>query len=45
MKEQFINTVVRRMEPELEVSQLRRLKIVLTMSLSNLKVEEGCSDL
>lgn len=32
LKEQFINAVVRNMEPELEAKQLRKLKIVLTIT-------------
>lgn len=45
MKEQFINAVIRNMEPELEVSQLRKLKIVLTINLNNLSVEKESRDL
>lgn len=45
MKEQFINAVVRNMEPELEVSQLKKLKIVLTINLKHLSVEKESRDL
>lgn len=44
MKEQFINAVVRNMEPELEAKQLRKLKIVLTINLEKLRLEEECRD-
>lgn len=44
LKEQFINAVVRNMEPELEVKQLRKLKIVLTINLEKLRLEEECRD-
>lgn len=44
MKEQFINAVVRNMEPELEAKQLRKLKIVLTINLEKLRIEEECRD-
>jgi hypothetical protein len=44
MKEQFINAVVRNMEPELEAKQLRKLKIVLTINLEKIRVEEECRD-
>ena len=33
MKEQLINSVIRNMEPELEVNQLKKLKIVLTINI------------
>lgn len=45
MKEQLINAVIRNMEPELEVSQLRKLKIVLTINLNHLSVEKESRDL
>lgn len=45
MKEQFINSVIRNMEPELEVSQLKKLKIVLTINLNNVSVEKESRDL
>ena len=44
LKEQFINAVVRNMEPELEAKQLRKLKIVLTINLEKLRLEEECRD-
>lgn len=44
MKEQFINAVVRNMEPDLEAKQLRKLKIVLTINLEKLRLEEECRD-
>lgn len=44
MKEQFINAVVRNMEPELGAKQLRKLKIVLTINLEKLRLEEECRD-
>lgn len=44
LKEQFINAVVRNMEPELEAKQLRKLKIVLTINLEKIRVEEECRD-
>lgn len=44
LKEQFINAVVRNMEPELEAKQLRILKIVLTINLEKLRLEEECRD-
>lgn len=45
LKEQFINAVIRNMEPELEVSQLKKLKIVLTINLNHLSVEKESRDL
>lgn len=45
LKEQFINAVVRNMEPELEASQLKKLKIVLTINLNHLSVEKESRDL
>ncbi|OTO77293.1 MULTISPECIES: tyrosine-type recombinase/integrase [unclassified Enterococcus] len=45
MKEQFINSVIRNMEPELEVNQLKKLKIVLTINLNNVSVEKESRDL
>lgn len=44
LKEQFINAVVRNMESELEAKQLRKLKIVLTINLEKLRLEEECRD-
>ncbi|MGM0337671.1 tyrosine-type recombinase/integrase [Enterococcus sp. AZ007] len=41
VKDQFINAVVSHMEPELEVSQLRRLKLILTMDISKYRIEES----
>lgn len=37
----LINNVVRHMESELEVKQLQRLKIILTMDLSKFQIEEA----
>ncbi|MGO3792072.1 MAG: tyrosine-type recombinase/integrase [Enterococcus gilvus] len=45
MKEQFINSVIRNMEPELEVNQLKKLKIVLTINLNHIRVEKENTDL
>lgn len=45
MKEQFINAVVRNMEPELEAKELRKLKIVLTVNLEKLRLEKESRDL
>lgn len=45
MKEQFINSVVRNMEPELGAKQLRKLKIVLTINLNHLNIEKENRDL
>ena len=45
MKEQFINSVIRNMEPELEVDQLKKLKIVLTINLNHIRVEKENTDL
>lgn len=45
MKEQFINAVVRNMEPELEICQLKKLKIVLTINLNHLSIEKESRDL
>ncbi|MGL9814980.1 hypothetical protein IGK51_001563 [Enterococcus sp. DIV0098] len=45
MKEQLINSVIRNMEPELEVNQLKKLKIVLTINLNHIRVEKEKTDL
>ncbi|MDT2546143.1 tyrosine-type recombinase/integrase [Enterococcus raffinosus] len=45
VKEQFINSVIRNMEPELEVSQLKKLKFVLTINLNNVSVEKESREL
>lgn len=44
MKEQLINAVIRNMEPDLEAKQLRKLKIVLTINLEKLRLEEERRD-
>ncbi|WP_427814411.1 tyrosine-type recombinase/integrase [Enterococcus sp. 22-H-5-01] len=40
MKEQFVNSVIRGMEPELGLSQLQKLKIILTIRLENIQLEK-----
>lgn len=44
MKEQFVNSVIRNMEPELEAKQLRKLKIILTINLDKVRLEEERRD-
>lgn len=39
--ERFIDAVVRNMDSELDVSQLKKLKVVLTMNLNKYRIEES----
>lgn len=41
VQERFIDSVVRGMDSELEVDQLRKLKIVLTLNLNKYQIEES----
>lgn len=44
IKEQFVNSVIRGMEPELESIQLRKLKIMLTIHLDKIQLEKESRD-
>ena len=45
LRDIVINAVVRRMEPELNNSQLKKLKVVLTLNLGNIRLEEEKNEL